>query len=128
MREAEALADLKEISAEVETAVIFDAAGTVRASTLADAGRSRELARLAQTLVMTAESVRPRHGEALVQLEVATRSGSVFVAREGDRAVLATTQARPTVGLVLYDLKACLSRMTAAGNATGAEDRAAATP
>jgi hypothetical protein len=32
----------------------------------------------------------------------------VFVVREGDRIIAATTSADPTVGLVFYDLKSCL--------------------
>jgi hypothetical protein len=35
-------------------------------------------------------------------------SGSVFVVRDGDRLIAATTTPEPTVGLVFYDLKTCL--------------------
>jgi hypothetical protein len=32
----------------------------------------------------------------------------VFVVRDGERRIVATTVADPTVGLVFYDLKSCL--------------------
>ena len=42
------------------------------------------------------------------QLEASTVTGSVFVVRDGDRLIAATTSPEPTVGLVFYDLKTCL--------------------
>jgi len=42
------------------------------------------------------------------QLEAATLAGSVFVVRDGERMIAATTTPEPTVGLVFYDLKTCL--------------------
>ena len=42
------------------------------------------------------------------ELEVALPGGSVFVASEGARSILATTAPAPTSGLVFYDLRACL--------------------
>ena len=47
-------------------------------------------------------------GRALTQLEAALREGSVFVAREEGRSIVATTSPEPTSGLVFYDLKTCL--------------------
>ena len=47
-------------------------------------------------------------GGAVNQLEVATAEGSVFVVRDAERAIAATTSPDPTVGLVFYDLKSCL--------------------
>ena len=44
----------------------------------------------------------------LAQLEAATLDGSVFVVRDGERMIAATTTPEPTVGLVFYDLKHCL--------------------
>ena len=43
-----------------------------------------------------------------MQLEAATPVGSVFVVRDGERLIAATTTPEPTVGLVFYDLKTCL--------------------
>jgi predicted regulator of Ras-like GTPase activity (Roadblock/LC7/MglB family) len=104
----QALADLTEISSQIEAAVLFGPRGGVTASTVADTERARELAHKAAELLDAAESVKAGTDEALTQLEVATTEGSVFVVREGDRRIAATTAPQPTVGLVFYDLKSCL--------------------
>lgn len=59
---ASALADLSEISSQIETAVVFDAAGKVLGSTGTDEMRSSRLARAALDLVAAAEHVRPGEG------------------------------------------------------------------
>jgi predicted regulator of Ras-like GTPase activity (Roadblock/LC7/MglB family) len=107
MDAAGALADLTEISSQVDAAVVFDDDGTVLASTLADGAPSERLARAASDLLATARE-QAAGGRALTQLEVALRDGSVFVARDQDRSIVATTSADPTSGLVFYDLKTCL--------------------
>ncbi|HKD33028.1 MAG TPA: roadblock/LC7 domain-containing protein [Gaiellaceae bacterium] len=103
----QALADLTEISTQVEAAVVFDREGTVLGSTV-DGERAGRLASTALELVRAAEESRPEGAEALVQLDVALGDGSVFVAADGDRLIAATTAPDPTVGLVFYDLKSCL--------------------
>ena len=98
----QALADLTEISSQVEAAVLFDGKGKVAASTLPDpagfVGAVQDL------LAAAAEA---KQG-ALVQLEAATGEGSVFVVRDGDSYIAATTPPEPTVALVFYDLKTAL--------------------
>jgi predicted regulator of Ras-like GTPase activity (Roadblock/LC7/MglB family) len=108
MDAVQALADLTEISSQIQAAALLDGEGEVVASTLADEARARDFARAAHELVSAAESVRSVGAEPLTQLEVATGTGSVFVVRDGGRAIAATTSAEPTVGLVFYDLKSCL--------------------
>ena len=107
MTTAQALADLTEISSQIVSAVVFDREGTVVASTIDDelAGR---LASTALELLRAAEDQGGAGGKDLVQLDVALKDGSVFVVREGDRVIAATTRPEPTVGLVFYDLKSCL--------------------
>ena len=106
----QALADLMEISSQVEAAVIFDESGKVAASTLADAARADDLARRAEELLQHAASL--RGGDAApTQLEVATNEGSVFVVRDADVRIAATTSPQPTVGLVFYDLKSALRQI-----------------
>jgi len=106
----QALADLMEISSQIEVAVIFDAGGKVAGSTLTDPGRTDELARRAGELLQRAAAL--RGGEVLpTQLEVATREGSVFVARDAEARIVATTSPQPTVGLVFYDLKSALRQI-----------------
>jgi predicted regulator of Ras-like GTPase activity (Roadblock/LC7/MglB family) len=108
MDAAQALADLTEISPQIEAAVIFDDAGAVEGSTITDDERSRELARLGKRLLDEAGRV-PSTGEsALAQLQVELDAGSVFLVREGERAIAAATGGEPTVGLVFYDLRSCL--------------------
>jgi predicted regulator of Ras-like GTPase activity (Roadblock/LC7/MglB family) len=101
---AQALADLVEISAQIEAAVLAAADGTVLASTLADEKRAGAVARDAVELLQAAAG---GAGEP-VQLQVAVPEGSVFVVRDEERLVAAVTGRDPTAGLVLYDLKTCL--------------------
>ncbi len=58
----------------------------------------------------------------VAQLEAATLDGSVFVVRDGQRLIAATTTPEPTVGLVFYDLKTCL-RSIGDGGSTAPEPR-----
>ena len=106
---AQALADLTEISTQVEAAVVFDREGTVLGSTLDDE-RAGRLAATALELVHVAEESAGE--EQLVQLDVMLADGSVFVAADGDRLIAATTGPEPTIGLVFYDLKSCLRGLT----------------
>ncbi len=107
MDASQALADLTEISSQIEAAVLFDDAGAVLGSTLADAAAAEELLRAATSLLAGAGEFRSGDGE-VSQLEASTQEGSVFVVRDGGRGVVATTAPDPTVGLVFYDLKSCL--------------------
>jgi predicted regulator of Ras-like GTPase activity (Roadblock/LC7/MglB family) len=107
MNAQQALADLTEISSQIETAVVFDEKGKVAGSTLADSGGAEALARAAGELLAAADEVRTGES-ALTQLEVATGEGSVFVVRDGKTVIAATTGDNPTVGLVFYDLKSTL--------------------
>ena len=109
MDPSRALADLTEISSQIEAAVLADESGAVVASTFADTARAERIARDAAELLREAEGA-ARTG--LVQLEVAMREGSVFVVREGGRQVAAVTGPSPTVGLVFYDLKTTLRMVT----------------
>ncbi len=122
----EALADLMEISSQVDAAVVLDGEGVLVGSTLADDSDAEELARAGRELLVAADRVRAGAGSPPVaQLEAATRSGSVFVIRGERRTIAATTAASPTVGLVLYDLKTCLRALgegeVEQGPETGAE-------
>src|SRR5215210_2022038 len=108
----QALADLTEISSQIHAAVVFDASGEVAGQTLGDSGRADQLAKTAAQLLAAAEEVKT--GESpLTQLEVATGEGSVFVVREGQTSIAATTGSNPTVGLVFYDLKSTLRSLKA---------------
>ena len=107
MDAAQALADLTEISSQIQAAVLFRADGSVISSTLEDDARTQQLAEGARALLSAADEASADQGP-LVQLEAATPEGSVFVLRGSELVVAATTTPEPTVGLVFYDLKSCL--------------------
>lgn len=99
-----ALTQLRDISSQVRAAVLFDTEGKVLASTLPDEQGER-LASAAKLLLEQAEVVRGDADAKLTQLEAAMPEGSVFVVREGDQVLAATTGPEPTGGLVFYDLR-----------------------
>ncbi|MGZ4301456.1 MAG: roadblock/LC7 domain-containing protein [Gaiellaceae bacterium] len=122
----QALADLTEISSQIEAAVVFDDQGKVAGSTLADGGRADELAKAAAALLAAAEGVKT--GESvLTQLEVSTGEGSVFVVRDGKTSIAATTGGNPTAGLVFYDLKSALRSVKPAAKSAPAKKKKTAT-
>jgi predicted regulator of Ras-like GTPase activity (Roadblock/LC7/MglB family) len=104
MDAAQAIGDLTEISPQVRDVVAVAADGSLLGSNLADEAAAKRLAEGAGRLVEAAEEMRP----GIQQLEAATLTGSVFVVRDADRLIAATTTPEPTVGLVFYDLKSCL--------------------
>ena len=108
MDAAAALADLTEISSQVEAAAVFGSDGATLASTFADETGSERLVGVARELLAAAGELTIGTGRELTQLEVSLHDGSVFVVRDGELAIAATTSARPTAGLVLYDLRTCL--------------------
>jgi predicted regulator of Ras-like GTPase activity (Roadblock/LC7/MglB family) len=103
MDAAAALADLMSVSSQVRAAVLVGPRGGVQASTSAtgDAAAAAALA-----LAQAAEEAGGRPG--LTDVVVSTGEGAVFVVRDGGRTLAATTSPDPTVGLVLYDLRATL--------------------
>jgi len=109
MDAAQALADLTEISSQIEAAVLAGADGAVVASTFRETGHGEDLAKSAVELVSAAgESGGEAPNRELVQIQAATPRGSLFVVRDGSHVVAAVTGSKPTVGLVFYDLKTCL--------------------
>jgi predicted regulator of Ras-like GTPase activity (Roadblock/LC7/MglB family) len=106
----QALDDLKEISSQIEAAIVLEGQDEVAGSTLADPGRSAELAHAAAELLAAAAELAQDAG-ALTQLEISTSEGSVFLVRDEKATIVATTKSNPTVGLVFYDLKSALRAM-----------------
>jgi predicted regulator of Ras-like GTPase activity (Roadblock/LC7/MglB family) len=103
---ASALAELTEISSQVEAAVLFDRDGAVEGATVADE-RAGRMATTALALLEAAEQIRAQE---VTQIEAATGDGNLFVVRDGARLIAAATSQDPTAGLVFYDLKSCLRR------------------
>jgi predicted regulator of Ras-like GTPase activity (Roadblock/LC7/MglB family) len=102
---AEALSELTALSAQITAAVVVDGDGAPLASTL-DESSAGDLAQMVQELIAAAG--RAGDGRQVQQLEVSTPAGSVFLVRDGERAIAATTRPEPAAGLVYYDLKICL--------------------
>jgi predicted regulator of Ras-like GTPase activity (Roadblock/LC7/MglB family) len=110
MTEAEtALAELTEISSQVEAAVLFDRDGAIAGSTVTDDSAGR-VASTARAVLEAAEQIR---GQEVTQIQAATGEGSLFVVRDGKQLIAATTGPDPTAGLVFYDLRSCLRKAAA---------------
>ena len=107
MDAAQALSDLTEISSQIEAAVVLDSDGSALASTL-DEQRAPEFTQVVQELLAAVRRASGSDVGELAQAEIATADGSVFLVRDEQRTIAATTGPEPTVGLVFYDLKSCL--------------------
>jgi predicted regulator of Ras-like GTPase activity (Roadblock/LC7/MglB family) len=108
MEAAQALADLTEISSQIEAAVLADSDGAVIASTFSEDAKGEAFAATVAELVRAAEDSNELSSQELVQVQAASPQGCVFVVRDESHLVAAVTGAQPTVGLVFYDLKTCL--------------------
>jgi len=108
MEPNEALAELMDLSSQIEDVAILGESGFVLASSGAPE-RGEQLARIAAELLAAAGGVRPS-GE-ISRVEVTLGSSSVFVVSEGGRTAVATTVPEPTAGLVVYDLRTALRRL-----------------
>ncbi len=113
-----ALAELKDLSTQIEVVVLAYRSGEVQASTVS--GQTAvKLGRLAADIVEHADQVRRDLGrEGVAQLQAATAEGSLFIVLDGDLMALATTAPDPTAGLVFYDLKTLLRQLDEHGSAS----------
>jgi predicted regulator of Ras-like GTPase activity (Roadblock/LC7/MglB family) len=122
---ASALADLTEISSQVEAAAVVGANGDVLGSTDPGAASTERLAQAGLAMLEAATSRFGATGRSVTQLEAALREGSIFVVRDGELGIVARTSARPSSGLVFYDLKACLRAAAATKKKSKPRSRAA---
>jgi predicted regulator of Ras-like GTPase activity (Roadblock/LC7/MglB family) len=99
-----ALAELTDISTQIEAAVLFDTEGKVVAATIPEE-RAAQVATSAKALLEQAGQI--GDGD-LTQVEASTADGSLFVVKDGSTMIAASTSAEPTAGLVFYDLKIAL--------------------
>jgi predicted regulator of Ras-like GTPase activity (Roadblock/LC7/MglB family) len=119
MDAVQALADLTEISSQVEQVAIVAPDGSLLATTARDPVRAERFVSGITRLLDEADRLAKSRGlSELTQLEVSTLGGSVFVVRRDGRMVAASTRADPTVGLIFYDLKHCLGSI---GETPGAD-------
>jgi predicted regulator of Ras-like GTPase activity (Roadblock/LC7/MglB family) len=108
---ARALADLVEISPQIEAAAVVAGDGEVAGSVGIPEGRAGVLARSVRDLLEGAGAFRGDDGR-VTQLHVALSAGDVFTVTGADeRTIVAVTRERATPGLVFYDLKHCLAAM-----------------
>jgi hypothetical protein len=106
---AAALADLMEISSQVEDAVALHEDGTLLAAT-GEATAAQALADAARNLLAGAARVRP--AAEVTDVAALTSAGALFAVRGSGCVVAARTPGQPTVGLALYDLRTCLRALT----------------
>ena len=110
MDAAQALAELTELSSQVERAVVLRADGSVLAAAPEGEAGATTLARAALDVLATAFELRSSPQE-VTRVEVELEEGALFVLREGGRTIAAVTGPHPTAGLVAYDLRTCLERI-----------------
>jgi predicted regulator of Ras-like GTPase activity (Roadblock/LC7/MglB family) len=104
---AQALAELTELSSQVERAVVLDTSGALFGSTSSEQAATERLAAAARELVAAAGDLHASTDE-VTRVEIELAEGALFVLREGGRTIAAVTRPHPTAGLVAYDLRTCL--------------------
>jgi predicted regulator of Ras-like GTPase activity (Roadblock/LC7/MglB family) len=111
MDAAQALAELRELSSQVERAVALRADGSVLGATPDDSAGAQGLATAALELLAAAFELRSTPQE-VTRVEVELAEGALFVLHDGGRTIAAVTGPQPTSGLVVYDLRTCLQRIS----------------
>jgi predicted regulator of Ras-like GTPase activity (Roadblock/LC7/MglB family) len=104
-----ALADLVEISPQIEAAAVVTGEGAVAGSVGVPEGQQEAVARAARELLERATEFRSE-GVRVTQLHAELGDGEVFaVTGAGERTIVAVARERTAPGLVFYDLKRCLA-------------------
>jgi len=108
---ARALADLVEISPQIQAAAVVTGTGEPAGSVGVPEGRESVLARAVRELLDRAAAFRSDGGH-VTQLQASLGDSEVFVVSgEDGRALVAVAGGQPAPGLVFYDLKRCLARL-----------------
>lgn len=103
----DALERLLEVSEEISAAVVFER-GEPIASNLPD-DEAADVAGLADAMLAYAAALRTK--VAATQLHAVTPAGDVYVARQGERGVVAIAAAGSLAGLVQHDLRTLLGSL-----------------
>jgi hypothetical protein len=103
----DALERLLEVSEEIRAAVVFER-GEPIASNLSD-DQAADVAGLADAMLAYAAELRTK--VAVTQLHAVTPAGDVYVARRGDRGVVAVATTGSLAGLVQHDLRTLLGSL-----------------
>jgi hypothetical protein len=91
-----------DLSEDVRSAVLVDAAGALVAASDADAARAVRLAELARQLVEAADAVAPEPTE---QIEARVEGGAVFAVRTVRHTLACVAHRLALPALVLYDMR-----------------------
>jgi Roadblock/LC7 domain len=102
-----ALADLVDVSRDVEAAMVLLPDGRVAASGFPDE-RAEAFAAAVRKVVAAAEHMKPGEEAPLTRLDARLRGEALVIVRDGDRLAAATARATAPAALVAYDLNACL--------------------
>jgi predicted regulator of Ras-like GTPase activity (Roadblock/LC7/MglB family) len=108
MDAAAALADLVEISPQIEAAAVVDQSGEMAGSVGVPEARASVLARSVRELLDGAAAFRSDQGH-VTQLHAELAGGDLFAVADGGQAIVAVAHEGATPGLVFYDLKRCLA-------------------
>ena len=109
MNAARALADLVEISPQIEAAAIVGGDGEIAGTVRVPEARAAVLARCVQELLEGAGAFR-RDESRVTQLQAELGEGQVFAVQgDGARTIVAVTSEQAAPGLLFYDLKRCLA-------------------
>jgi predicted regulator of Ras-like GTPase activity (Roadblock/LC7/MglB family) len=103
-----ALADLVEISPQIEAAAVVAGDGELAGSVGVPEARATLLARAARELLAGSAAFRSDQGR-VTQLHAELGGGDVFAVAGEERAIVAVARERATPGLLFYDLKRCLA-------------------
>jgi hypothetical protein len=112
-----ALADLLELSRDLEGAAVLGLEWRVLAASVAPEQAEQLGSRLGE-LVEEAERVKPGAEGRLTRLRAAIETETLYVVRDGDHVVAGWAQRSAAPGLLFHDLSACL-RELAAGERSG---------
>ena len=111
MDAGQALAELTEISSQIELALIFDLRGELIEATITDRQRAESMAFAAAALLACTTQIAGPERDEPAQVELAYPEASILLVREGDLRILALTTPEPISGLAFFELRACLRKL-----------------
>lgn len=108
MDAARALADLVEISPQIEAAAVVGGNGEIAGTVGVPEARADVLARAVEELLHGAAAFRGEESR-VTQFHAELAAGQVFAVSADEQTIVAVTGGRAAPGLLFYDLKRCLA-------------------
>jgi predicted regulator of Ras-like GTPase activity (Roadblock/LC7/MglB family) len=108
MDAARALADLVEISPQIEAAAVVAGNGEIAGAVGVPGSRTDVLARAVRELLDGAGAFRGKESR-VTQFHAELVAGQVFAVSADEQTIVAVTGGRTAPGLLFYDLKRCLA-------------------